>query len=378
MDMSYFKNICLIVLLALAFNGCSELYNPNISSDTKALIVEGVITNEAGPYTIKLSIAEIFSADSVIGSKTVSKAKLSITDNQNQTFKLTESKAGSYVTPINFTAKVGNSYKLLITTNDGNSYESNVETLLPPQTYDSIHVIRAAESYLNNKNQMQNVDGANILIDLFKSVSKSDVVPACRFANKITVQYDFTDLDYDANGKLKEHMHWHYFGWRTFNLNGIENITKEMTATSNPFIQNHLIGFMPFPASNYGFLIPTSVPLIYYLRVNQYTINNDSYLFYKGANNQLSASGKIFDPITTQLHGNLRCVSNSSKIVLGLFEVSSVKQHAFVVKGSSSSENISIKKVPVVDIPADKAIADEVSELNGSNPIPYPIWWDHN
>ena len=376
--MSYLKNICLVVLLIVTINSCTEIYNPNISSDTKALIVEGMITNEAGPYTIKLSIAEIFSADSIVGSKTVSKAKLTITDNKNQTFKLTESIPGSYVTPINFTAKVGNSYKLLIATNDGNTYESNVETLLPPQTYDSIYVVHASESYLDKNNKLQNADGTDVLVDLFKSISKSDVVPAGRFVNKLTVQYDYSAPDYDASGNLKEHMHWHYFGWRTFNLNGIENITEEKTDASNPLIKNHLIGFVPFSPLNYGFLIPITTPLIFYLRVNQYTINNDSYRYFKTANTQLSASGKIFDPITTQLHGNLKCVSNSSKIVLGMFEVSSVKQHAFVVDWTNWNKKLFIVKVPIVDIPVDKAIAEEVSELNGSNPTPLPNWWDHN
>jgi len=376
--MNCFKNICLVVLLIETFESCTEIYNPNISSDTKVLIVEGLITNEAGPYIIKLYAAEPFYADSVVGSKTVSGAKLEITDNENQTFKLTESKAGSYVTPINFTAKVGNSYKLLITTNDGNKYESNVETLLPPQTYDSIHVIAATEGYLDKYNQLQNADGTDILVDLFKSISKSDLVSICRFVNKITVQYDYTTPSYNAMGKLKENMHWHYFGWGTFNLNGIENITEENEATTNTLIRNHLIGFMPFPASNYGFIIPDAAPLWYYLRVNQYTINNDSYHFYKGANKQLSASGKIFDPITTQLHGNLKCVSNSSKIVLGMFEVSSVKHYAFMVDRSKLTKIISIRKAPIVDIPANKTIGDEVSELNGSNPIPFPSWWDHN
>jgi len=375
--MNYFKNIFLVVLLIVTVNSCTEIYNPNIISDNKALIVEGIITNEAGPYTIKLSAAETFSADSVVGSKTVSGAKLTITDNQNQTFKLTESKAGSYVTPINFTTKVGNSYKLLITTNDGNKYESNVETLLPPQTYDSIHVIPATEGYVDNYNQLQNINGTDILVDLFKSASKSDLVPVCRFVNKITVQYDYTSPAYDAKGKQIANMHMHYFGWRTFNLNGIENITEENAATSSPTIKNHLIGFMPFPASNYGFIIPISAPLTYYLKVNQYTINNDSYRFYKGANTQLSASGKIFDPITAQLQGNMKCVSNSSKIVLGMFEVSSVKQYSFVVNWSKLTKTISIVRAPVVDIPANKDIVDQVSELNGSNPIPYPSWWDH-
>lgn len=130
-----------------------------------------------------------FSSDSIINSKNVLGAKLTITDNENHTFKLTEPKAGYYVTPVNFTPKVGNSYKLHITTKDGSKYESNEETLLPPQTYDSIRVIHTTESYLDNKNKLQNAVGADVLVDLFKSISKSEVVPACRFSNKITVRH---------------------------------------------------------------------------------------------------------------------------------------------------------------------------------------------
>lgn len=375
--MSYFKNICLVVLLIVTFNNCTEIYNPIINSDTKALIVEGLITNEAGPYTIRLTEAVTFSADSIVDSKNVLGAKVTITDNENHTFKLMEPKAGTYITPANFTTKIGNSYKLLITTKDGNKYESNVETLLPPQTYDSIHVSHATESYMDKYNKLQNVDGTNVLIDLFKSISKSDVAPACRFANKVTVQYNFTTPAYDASGNIKDFAHMNYFGWRTCNLNSIENITEEKTATSNSLIKNHLIGFVPYSPLNYDFVLPVPTPLTFYIRVNQYTINNDSYRFYQGANTQLSASGKIFDPITTQLHGNMKCVSNSSKIVLGLFEVSSVKQHAFVVKGSKSSDIISIRKASYVDIPANKEIVEEVSELGG-NPTPLPNWWDHN
>ena len=363
--MNCLKNICLVVLLIETFDSCTEIYNPNINSDTKALIVEGIITNEAGPYTIRLTEAVTFSSDSIIDSKNVLGAKLTITDNENHTFKLTEPKAGYYVTPESFTTKVGNSYKLHITTKDGSKYESNEETLLPPQTYDSIRVIIATEGYLDN-NQLKSVEGADIFVDLFKSISKSDVVPTCRFVNRLTVQYDFMEAIYDKTGKKTGEDH--HVGWRTFNLNGIENITEKNAATSSPTIKNHLLGFMPFPAVNYGILMDFPTPLIYYLRVNQYTINNDSYRFYKGANAQLSASGKIFDPITTQLQGNLKCVSNSSKIILGLFEVSSVKQHAFVVDWTNWSKILFIRKAPVVDIPANTDL---------KNPKVYPIWWDH-
>jgi len=385
--MNYIKNIGLILLISFAFIRCSEIYIPNINSDSEGLIVEGLITDEAGPFTIKLSEAKAISFDSLVGSTTVSGAKLTITDNENHTFVLTESTAGSYVTPSNFSSKVGNSYKLFITTKSGDKYESNVEKLSIPQTYDSIRGIHATENYLNDNNELQNVSGAEILVDLFKFQSILDSVPSCRFLSNITIQYKYTAKGRDALGNLTTDWHWVFFGWNTFNLNSIENITDEKSVTSSPQIQNHSIGFMPFAASSYGFMIPDETSIIYYLRVSQYTMNNDSYRFYKGANNQLSATGKIFDPITSQLQGNIKCVSDPAKIALGLFEVSSVKQSAFLVNGSAASDNITVAKALVMNVPASKDVEykvwDTSPDMRPKNdslfiPKPFPDWWYHN
>jgi len=144
---------------------------------------------------------------------------------------------------------------------------------------------------------------------------------------------------------------------------------------------------MPLTAANYGFTIPYEASIIYYLRVNQYTMNSDSYRFYKDANTQLSASGKIFDPIAAQLYGNMKCINNSSKVVLGLFEVSSVKQHAFIVRGSSYDQTVSIYKAPIVSVPNAAYYGFKVWAGIPSGkpqndpyytPIPFPAWWYHN
>lgn len=384
--MNYIKNIGLILLISFAFIRCTEIYIPKINSDEKALIVEGLITDEAGPFTIKLSEAMASSFNSSVASTAVSGAKLAITDKENHTFELTESTAGSYVTPSNFTTKVGDSYKLNITTLDGNEYESKVEKLSVPQTYDSIRAIHGTEDYVDGNNELQSVPGADILVNLFKFQSNSDSVPSCRFQSNIIIQYLYMVEGTDSLGNVDMNWHWVFFGWDTFNLNSIENITDEKKVTSNPQIQNHSIGFMPFGASRYGLVLPSLTTISYYLRVSQYTMNNDSYRFYKGANNQLSASGKIFDPITSQLHGNMKCVSNPAKIVLGLFEVSSVKQNAFLVTGSYLSDIISVTKAVVVDVP--KSSDKRYKQWGGMGPmpqndplfipIPFPNWWYHN
>jgi len=392
--MNHLKYITFILLLLLSFTRCTEIYNPNISSDKEALIVEGLITDEEGPFTVKLSKAKPLPFDSVNSTTyLVGKAQVTIIDSEKKTYTLNESTFGNYSTPPEFVTKVGNSYKLRIVTREGIRYESNSEKLLPPQSYDSIRAIYSAEDYLNSNNEMQNVVGADIRVDLFKSLSNLDSVVSCRFNTNMTIQYSYTARDLTPKGDDEiDWWHWFRFRWKTFSLNTINNITDEKsTAVSNYVISNHSLGFMPFELKSYnlglsyGLVIPEPI-IIYYLRVNQYTMNNDSYQFYKAANNQLSASGKLFDPITSQLYGNINCLSTPSRTVLGLFEVSSVRKHGFLIAGSVNSKNVSVTKAPVMDVPSDSKfeylVWDNypmpVPDDPMFDPIPLPNWWFHN
>ena len=157
-----------------------------------------------------------------------------------------------------------------------------------------------------------------------------------------------------------------------------ENITEERSKTANPEIKDHYLCFIPKGTSSYGFKTSQSASIIYYYRFKQYTINEDTYNFYEEANSQLAASGKLFDPITTQLYGNMECTSDPSRIVLGLFEVSSVTQAAFVITKSP-------RQVTYLDVPAKGYYEYKVSTSIGEeivdpdyDVIPYPSWWYHN
>lgn len=388
--MTFLKQKSFVTLLALALIGCTEIYTPDINSGTQALVVEGMITDGNGPFTIKLSMAKPLPFDSINTSRfAVKGAVLKVTDNENHTFKLTEISTGDYRLPLTFKAKIGNWYKLFITTKDGYSYESNAETLIAPQSYDSIRSMYASENYINSKNELQNVVGADVRVDLFNKLSKNDSVPSCRFASDLTIQLQYTYRDRDLLGNEIMSYHWVVTSWKTLPLNTTENITEVKGATVNPFIKNHPIGFIPFEASSYGYVIPPPT-IIYFLRTRQLTMNKDSHRFYKSTVGQLSASGKIFDPITSQVYGNMRCVSDASKIVVGLFEVSAIKNHAFVVKMDEASmkrKETSIEKVSFVEMPQgdeyqyriwDYPKADAPKNDPTYTPIPLPIWWYHN
>jgi len=375
------KNIFLIIVLAMVFSRCTEIYNPVINSNTEALIVEGLITNEAGPFTIKLSKAVPFPFDSVSISRSVTGAKLTVIDNLNNTYTLSDTGKGNYTLASSFKAKIGNTYKLHIETTDGNIYESGVETLLPQQNYDSIRGYYTSQGYMDAENNYKTTDGADIRVDLFASEPKNVTPPLCRFSTNVTVQYTYEEAVTDTTS-----WHWFYFGWRVFNVNVNENITDERSVSTNTVIKNHSLGFMPFGITSYGLgMPPATVVRYYYVRLNQFTINNDSYNFYKEANTQLASSGKLFDPVTSQLYGNMKCINNPSKIVLGLFEVSSVTHAAFIINPMSSNGKVTLYKTDYIDIPfADNErykIWDKDPSSAPKDPaftiIPFPSWWNH-
>lgn len=108
--MSRCINLFIVALLILCATGCSEIYYPKVTSDNDFLVVEGLITNTNGPFVIKLSKAVKYSADSVTNPDPVSKASLTITDNNNVSYALTETSPGKYTTPTSLVPLVGNSY----------------------------------------------------------------------------------------------------------------------------------------------------------------------------------------------------------------------------------------------------------------------------
>ena len=116
-------------------------------------------------------------------------------------------------------------------------------------------------------------------------------------------------------------------------------------------------------------------------------MNENSFKFYQDANSQLAASGKIFDPVASQLSGNMKCINNPSKIVLGLFEVSSVSKNAYVIDIVNVSRSVFLFKVPYVDFNQTSVFRYRVWDLDPKGKpqddeayteIPFTNWWFHN
>jgi hypothetical protein len=370
--------ILLMLLTGLFLVGCSEIYVPEVDSVKEALVVQGLITDGNGPFFVTLKKALPYNSDSSVTTTYVSDANLTLTDSEGQTFVLTNQNKGQYWLPSTFKAVTGRSYVLHIETSDGEQYESEAQQLLPPETIDSLYTNFVYKDYINDLKELTTVGGYDVRANLFHNAPSTNPKPLCRFESNIVVQYQYDYYEIDPSNPLPKDWYWFVFGWDTFDLDETTNITDERSNTSTTEIKDHFLCFVPKQPSAYGIIIYPSSTVFYYYRLKQYTINEDTYRFYHEANGQLLASGKLFDPITSQLYGNMSCTSNPSKLVLGLFEVSSVTQSAYLLRKATMSVPYTTN-IPLSGKYSYKVYPDNrPTEDSAFLVIPYPSWWSHS
>lgn len=123
--MKAFVSISLFLAgIMLVFSSCREIVEINLNDDKNSrLVVEGHITTEPAPHTIKLTrTADYFSNEP---TPRETGATVSISDGTD-TYLLEESttEPGIYNTPSGFRGKVGRNYLLNIESTDGRDYNS--------------------------------------------------------------------------------------------------------------------------------------------------------------------------------------------------------------------------------------------------------------
>jgi len=100
--------------------------------------------------------------------------------------------------------------------------------------------------------------------------------------------------------------------------------------------------------------------------LNQYTLNNEAYLYYKSIDELLRSEGKLFDPIASQINGNIKCLTKQENKVFGFFEASSVSNTSYKVDFQNLiNAQPSITKIPYLLPPEPKGVWE--------NKVP-PFW----
>ncbi len=327
---------------------CYKPYDADINTDKKVLVVNGMITNETASYNVQLTYSAPFDSSGV--GQPVTFAKIYVTDNLGNIFFFHEEGNGYYASDsLLFTGIPGNTYTLHIATQSGDRYESDSQKLFPPVELDSVYAEFDYQETLSKISGLYELThGANILIDI---INKADTLPHYLIKTDRVNQYIYTICPPFQACYI-------FYCWQTFNANPDINLTGEGFSLNSASVNEHVVCFIDDNlycyALTYGNGGSTSEYNLYMVHhrliyLNQYTLNNETYHYYKRMKEQLRSDGKLFDPIAVQLTGNIKCITDPDKQAYGFFEATSVSTSAYTIDFRNlNNAQPSIKKIPYI------------------------------
>ncbi len=298
----------LLIILSVLIGGCIKQFTPEISENPDILVVEGLITDQPGQKTIKISTSSSlgvkYSANPFRG------CRVTISDDLGNFYTLTEQSAGNYVTDATFQASVGRSYALHIKTDPAHhdlSYQSDPVLMKPVPPIDSIYWERVIFSQLNPT--WPTGEGCQIYLNTH------DPDNLCRFYRWQFVEtWEMRLPYYTPNNHC----------WITNRSDNI--IIKSTSSLTEDKIERVPVNLVTNVSDRLAFR--------YSILVNQYSISEEEYTFWDKLKSIGIQVGTLFDIIPSSTPSNIWCIEKPEEKVLGYFSVSAVKSKRIFIKDS--------------------------------------------
>ncbi len=311
-----FTNIIVLFLLMFMFS-CEEEFKPEINSSSESLIVvDGMINNLPGPYTVKLSLSSKIENPEYIP---LSGFTIFILDDLGQSTNLAENYAGNYVTTDpNFIGIPGRSYKISIFSPDGKKHESSFEKLREPTGIASID------------HKVEYTPGEDLIYDIagYRFYVSTELAPSDTnyYLWQLISTYKYTA---DFN------IYWMYDG----SLNRIYNSDTLKTCYKTDIIPEFFLlnteNINPPVVSNFPLHYVTTetreLMEHYSLLVRQYSMSKSAYTFWKIIKDQNTNLGNLYSKQPFQVRGNVHNSENPDEIVLGHFMVAGITEKRIFV-----------------------------------------------
>lgn len=306
-----FKTFVLL-LLAWAFSTCIDPYIPVLKGYESLLVVEGLVTDEAVPYEVRLS-RSIPNEDSVPEKITDATVYISDETGYKTYFGLTGN--GYYSTdPGIFKGVTGKTYTLHITTADDREYTSDPVTMLPVPGIEDIYYERDKE-YTGDQSEL--LEGLRIYVDTEQGSGENQYL---RWEYEET--WKFKLADYKRFNFISDTL--------ILPINEVKDICWK-TVKSSAIMEGSIV---PGKDDNIKkapvcFIATTKSDRLtqqYSILVKQYSLSKEAFEFWNNLKKVNESGGSIFDEQPYLVISNITCLNDPGERVLGYFQVSAVKQ----------------------------------------------------
>ena len=308
------------VLMAYA---CKETYDPEIETQEPVIVVDALITNEPGPYEVKLNLSVAY--NSTQSYPAITNATVYVIDQNNHIYYFKEDRPGYYYSAkADFRGEPGSTYTLYILTVNGQTIVSKPQTMPMDVRIDSVYGVIDEKEYIYTSGGVYSVKKAKGVQTFADFSTKTLAEARIRFSATLVVGYTMIDKSTQPYPSI-------VYAWRKENPLKSFNLTPEGTFVNQQQIKQYDICFFPVKESLYQISVTETITN-WFLQVKPYALTQDASRFYKALNDQLAANNQLFDPIAAQVQGNLSCNNEPQTKVFGFFEVSACSKKSFWVK----------------------------------------------
>jgi hypothetical protein len=296
--MRLLKQISIIVALGCISQSCIKKVDVETRNVAPILVVEGAVTTDTVPYTVKLTYSGPLGSSENIPDQYLEKnATVTISDDLGNNTTLVYRDQGVYeTTDPAYIGKAGRTYQVTVLLKNGKKYVSIPEKIKAP-------------------------------------------VPVTQVSTQFVYKFNFDFPTYlniyaDAKdpGQEENYYRWTFINWVLRQTKGVscgfgcimyeycyqKYVDKEVRLLSDAAIngndiKNQLVGRC--------YIYSYGNPLI---DIAQQSLSREAYQFWRAYQDQQSRTGSILDPLPASIKGNVRNAADSTDYALGYFSAYSI------------------------------------------------------
>lgn len=304
--------------LTLLMGQCVTNFDPKITENVPKLVVDGLITDQPGPYQIRLQYSYPYTNQTSV--RTIGGATVELSDDKGTKETLIDRGQGLYETAANgIRGMAGRKYSISIKTPDGKKYVSAPELLKPVAEFGRVYTEYQETLSPTLRGQF------NLFIDVKDPNSPNDFY-RWKWSHYEEISYCLLTVTTTPAGVIRNRNKCCEPCWKIEACNGCvilanDRLTNGKTITRVP------LGKIPYDDISSYFII-----------FEQYSLTPEAYQFWKSIDSQINNSGGIFDLPPATVNGNVSCSSHPEDQVLGYFGASSVVYKPMYVPRNNASK----------------------------------------
>jgi Domain of unknown function (DUF4249) len=297
-----------VIMLFIKVVSCVKPYEPPVISNPNSyLVVEGVAI--PGTDSTKITLSRSRNLSDTTSFIPENSASVQIVSKIGQAYQLSSKGKGLYSGLLNLAQ--GQEYQIKINTSDGSQYESEFELAVITPPIDSLT--------WNQDND----------VSIF--VNTRDPQNKTRF-----YRWEYIET-------------WEYHsfyesivGYKNGSLYYLDSTEKRFACWDSAYSDNVIIGASEQLSEDVITNLPVTtvtngsdkISVRYSILVKQFGLSRDAYNFWQEIKKNSTQVGGLFDPLPSQLIGNIHCTSNPGEPVIGYFSIATIQTKRLYILNS--------------------------------------------